>query len=216
MPAIPAVLVVTKGILAGSRITLSSCPCSIGRAEECDLTLADAGISRLHARIDRSFGRYSIIDLSSTNGTFVNGLRIDAPTPLQDGDEIRLGSAATMLFEDPASTDQIDLAELSISGIQIDQKRKEVFANGQMIDPPLSPSQYALVSLLVANMGEIVTREKIARIVWPGERYISDQMIDTLVSRLRKRLAEYGVDEHIITRRGFGLMLASQSPDTQA
>ena len=53
----------------------------------------DGGVSRLHARLTASGNEWSIEDLESTNFTFINRKRIPAktPTPLNDGDEIRLG-----------------------------------------------------------------------------------------------------------------------------
>ena len=72
--------------------------------------------------------------------------------------------------------------------------------------PSLSPSQYALLELLVRFEDKVVPREEVAEAVWPDEMHITDQMIDTLVSRLRKRLAPYDADHQIVTRRGFGLI----------
>ncbi len=59
------------------------------------LTLADSTVSGLHARIQRAGDRselFVIHDLGSTNGTFVNGRRIQGPTPLEDGGVLFLGS----------------------------------------------------------------------------------------------------------------------------
>jgi pSer/pThr/pTyr-binding forkhead associated (FHA) protein len=50
-------------------------------------------VSRRHARILVTGNRAVLEDLGSKNGTYVRGRRIDAPTPLKDGDEIRVGSA---------------------------------------------------------------------------------------------------------------------------
>jgi predicted component of type VI protein secretion system len=63
---------------------------TIGR-EGCDITLGDPDVSRRHAEIQVSNGDILINDLGSTNGTFVNGERIDQPRPLRDGDEVRIG-----------------------------------------------------------------------------------------------------------------------------
>src|SRR5580658_420119 len=67
--------------------------CVIGRLGQCDMVLADEGVSRQHARVvSLPKNGHSIVDLGSTNGTYVNGLRITEPTVLRDQDTINLGS----------------------------------------------------------------------------------------------------------------------------
>jgi predicted component of type VI protein secretion system len=69
---------------------------TIGR-EGCDITLGDPDVSRRHAEIQVSNGDILISDLGSTNGTFVNGERIDQPRTLKDGDEVRIGAVVWRL-----------------------------------------------------------------------------------------------------------------------
>ena len=69
---------------------------TIGR-EGCDITLGDPDVSRRHAEIQVSNGDILINDLGSTNGTFVNGERIDQPRALSDGDEVRIGAVVLRL-----------------------------------------------------------------------------------------------------------------------
>ena len=69
---------------------------TIGR-EGCDITLGDPDVSRRHAEIQVSNGDILINDLGSTNGTFVNGERIDQPRSLRDGDEVRIGAVVWRL-----------------------------------------------------------------------------------------------------------------------
>jgi DNA-binding winged helix-turn-helix (wHTH) protein len=63
-----------------------------GRDAECSLLVDGTTVSRRHARITVARGAATIEDLDSTNGTYVNGTRIRAPTPLVPGDEFALGS----------------------------------------------------------------------------------------------------------------------------
>lgn len=63
----------------------------IGRAPECSVCLDDEFVSNLHAKIYRVEGRYYVEDLGSTNGTYVNGRRINYPTELRAGDRIKVG-----------------------------------------------------------------------------------------------------------------------------
>ena len=67
-------------------------PITIGRAPGATLVIADARVSRLHARIDLSDGILSVRDLDSRNGTLVNARPIESPVPLAQGDEIDIGT----------------------------------------------------------------------------------------------------------------------------
>jgi pSer/pThr/pTyr-binding forkhead associated (FHA) protein len=74
----------------------------VGRAEtsvKCDVPIAHGTTSTRHANISCSGGQLSITCLGSTNGTYVNGRRIDAnvPTPLNDGDKVRFGGFTAYL-----------------------------------------------------------------------------------------------------------------------
>lgn len=64
----------------------------IGRLQDCQARFDDANVSRHHAELRRSGDSYSVIDLGSTNGTLVNGIRIAGETRLSDGDTIRVGN----------------------------------------------------------------------------------------------------------------------------
>jgi pSer/pThr/pTyr-binding forkhead associated (FHA) protein len=65
-----------------------------GRDAECSLVVDGTTVSRRHARITVAHGAATIEDLDSTNGTYVNGTRISAPTRLTLCDELALGSEA--------------------------------------------------------------------------------------------------------------------------
>ena len=66
---------------------------SIGYAKDNDIVLNASTVSRYHAVIRRRIGGYTLTDLESTNGTFVNGLRIKNPVGLKRGDDVRFGDA---------------------------------------------------------------------------------------------------------------------------
>ncbi len=75
---------------------------SIGRSKRNDLVLADQWLSRHHAEIRKTNGSFSIADLESRNGTYVNGQRIDGTISLNNTDVITLGDQ-TLKFLDEAS-----------------------------------------------------------------------------------------------------------------
>jgi predicted component of type VI protein secretion system len=74
----------------GREVTLLS-GITLGR-DGCDVVLSDPEVSRRHAVVAESPEGFTIEDLGSTNGTWVNGERIDHPQPLRAGDEIRFGN----------------------------------------------------------------------------------------------------------------------------
>ena len=63
----------------------------IGRSEEGEIVLVDPSVSRAHAVVEVGAGRAFVRDLGSTNGTYLNGRRIEAES-LRDGDELRFGN----------------------------------------------------------------------------------------------------------------------------
>ena len=79
----------TGSTLPGA-VSVLDTPFHIGRGETCELTLASTHVSRIHAIITSANGCYLIRDNKSTNGTFVNGVRIESQA-LNDGDRIGIG-----------------------------------------------------------------------------------------------------------------------------
>jgi hypothetical protein len=82
----------------GQRLSLIS-PTTIGRDEDqCQVALSnDTQVSRLHARLEESGGNWLLTDLGSSNGTFVNGVRIHTPTLVSPGDQIVVGGTTFAL-----------------------------------------------------------------------------------------------------------------------
>ncbi|MFP4321662.1 MAG: FHA domain-containing protein [Anaerolineales bacterium] len=195
------------------QVNLHAFPFTIGRARECNLVIDSPDVSRLHAQFEFDHQQVYITDLGSTNGTFLNNHPLDAHKPLRlrAGDEINIGNVAHLYFDDPATTAQVSEVRLPTPGLYLDDMAAQVFVIGQPLDPPLSPSQFSLLSLLYHNEDAVVTREEVRRYVWGTDTDVNDQTIDALVSRLRKRLTEVDDShEYIITRRGFGLMFRNR------
>lgn len=87
---LPTVLKVTNGAQAGVTIPLGS-GILIGRSGDCQLILDDDYCSTRHARLSLTPNGYQVEDLGSTNGTFVNNVRITTPTPFGTDDSLRIG-----------------------------------------------------------------------------------------------------------------------------
>ena len=76
--------------IGGSRRKLVEPVVVLGRSEQCDIVVDDAGASRRHAEIRRDGARYVLVDLESTNGVYVNGERTDHAV-LSHGDVVSIG-----------------------------------------------------------------------------------------------------------------------------
>ncbi len=78
----------------GRRLLLPPAGGTVGRSRECDVVLADTGISRQHAQIRPGGAGWEIEDLGSTNGVLVNGTPVTGRQALRSGDLIEFGSTA--------------------------------------------------------------------------------------------------------------------------
>ncbi|MEW6283381.1 MAG: GGDEF domain-containing protein [Candidatus Eremiobacterota bacterium] len=93
----PCILILT-GVDAGRLIKCERPVTVLGRTAEADVVLSDPGISRMHARIVvRPDGEVELADLGSTNGTFVEGNRVERQL-LRDGQVISLGPVVQLQF----------------------------------------------------------------------------------------------------------------------
>ncbi|HMK96801.1 MAG TPA: DUF3662 and FHA domain-containing protein [Acidimicrobiales bacterium] len=89
----------------GRRVVLEQDVVTLGRLPECDLAIADSGVSRRHAEVRRGpDNSWVVADLGSTNGTKVNGLRVSGTRQLESGDEITVGSTHVRFEAAAAST----------------------------------------------------------------------------------------------------------------
>lgn len=106
------ILSVIAGPDKGRRFELpSNEPQLIGRSSEA-LQLGDNTISRRHAELTPDDGAWYIRDLSSQNGTYVNGVRIAERTKLRLGDQIRCGSTLFSYGHSGADEDELDLVRV--------------------------------------------------------------------------------------------------------
>lgn len=86
----------------------------IGKGPRNDLVIADPSVSTAHSVLRRENEAYTIADLGSRNGTFVNGERVTSPRRLSHGDVIGMGlSKLTFRLSDYSETGAIDLDELA-------------------------------------------------------------------------------------------------------
>lgn len=97
-----ATLLVLQGVDQGKRAALDASVVSLGRSPQNGLRILDTEVSRKHAELRREGTRWTLADLSSSNGTFVNGQPIRTVT-LRNGDQIQIGRTI-LLFSDASAS----------------------------------------------------------------------------------------------------------------
>ncbi|MET0469065.1 MAG: FHA domain-containing protein [Aeromicrobium sp.] len=98
LPAGSAMLLVQRGPDSGARFLLDSEVVSVGRYPDSDIFLDDISVSRRHGTFTRSGSGYTVTDLGSLNGTYVNRDRIDGEVALSGGDEVQIGKYRLIYF----------------------------------------------------------------------------------------------------------------------
>jgi len=74
-------------------------------------------------------------------------------------------------------------------------------------DIELTRNEFKILQLLMKNKGKIVTRDRIMRVLWESEYFISENTLTVNVNRLRKRLEELGLKDFIVTKKSQGYMI---------
>jgi DNA-binding response OmpR family regulator len=100
------------------------------------------------------------------------------------------------LVAEPSDKDAI----LQFENLKIDTTRKKVFLDDAPVD--LTKKELEMLLLLVSHPGRVYSREDILTAVWSDDVYVLDRTIDVNITRLRKKLGDFG--QHIVTRLGYG------------
>lgn len=170
---------------------VTSLPFQIGRLTENDLKLMDPTVSSRHAELFKSDGQLLVRDLKSTNGSFVNGHRVnETPAPLKNGDFLQLGNVRMQVLlqdqMDSPNTVSIDVSNTFSAYTHFDE-----LLTGAGIIPHFQP---------VMNLGtkEIIGFEILARSSFPGLETPLDMFRIAAErdqqSELSRILREVGVD----------------------
>ncbi|MCX4246411.1 tetratricopeptide repeat protein [Paraliomyxa miuraensis] len=171
----PAFLTVLTGELVGTVFEVPMGMSLIGRHDNAQVRLPDDGVSRRHAKIVREpDGSAKLVDLDSTNGTYINGRRIHAEG-LREGDRIRVGQSATLDFRydyrDSKARDDMALRPADTKPIPMDAS-------------PLGPSAgHDDISSTLDDLGKVYSKH--------GDH---DAAISTFRRNLQVRELKFGKD----------------------
>jgi len=194
----------------------------VGRDENCDITISDRQVSRFHAKFEILKDRQvRIVDLDSKNGTYIIGERINRPCVLSDGDAIKIALIQELVFVNSDATLPLDIRAIQpkfkTQKLFLDEKARRIWIGEKELIPPLSVSQYKLLTLLYQFENTVVSREKIVQRVWGEDEAVgvTEQALDALVRRLRMRLVKNDpTHEYIVTIRGVGFIFKNDFFET--
>ena len=120
-----AKFLVRSGSMKGQRLYVRVPIVNIGRAEYCDIVIPDDSVSSQHAKLTRREGVWILTDLGSTNGTLVDGEKVEGDVPLAPGAFVRFGDVQ-LVFEptDDAADINAPKATRTISAVKLQDLNK--------------------------------------------------------------------------------------------
>lgn len=214
LPSPAPLLVIRRQDANPTQIEWSRSVITIGRDSANDIIIDHPLASRRHARLEHDENGYLVRDLESTNGTYVNGDRVEGARSLHNQDRIWVADTE-IVFNDPEATQKGPLPLEVLKRVRaaveeplrIDSRAKEVYIGGQRLEPPLTVKEFQLLELLYTHRGQVISKDEIAKSVWDYEVY-DYNAIDALVYRLRQRVeTDPGNPRFLVTVRGFGYKL---------
>ena len=186
---------------AGEEFMLTEASNSIGRTEDNYILLTEDSISRNHAKIVNVNLNYFVVDLGSSNGTFVNNKKIQGQVPLHGGDLIRFGSDVSFVFV-PA-TQRVDLAAYANAGPKRNDNRMFIgFFLGLLIFIVVAVA--LVVGLLMSRCSEPQEPQEVAQ----------ESALEKFESRLNeaKNLADR---QHFEAAKNITMALLKENPDNK-
>lgn len=98
------------------------------------------------------------------------------------------------------SRTEMDGDSITYNGLRLDLLKHKCYIDGQEVQ--LTKKEMEIMVLFLRNSGRVLSREEILHNVWSDEVVVLDRTIDVNITRLRKKIGEYG--KFIVTRQGYG------------
>lgn len=109
---------------------------------------------------------------------------------------------AVLRRSDQTSDIALEAASIKMAGIELDIEKKRLIVDGVKED--LTPIEFQLLHILMKNPGRIFGRDQFLDYIWRDVN-VTDRTVDVHITRLRKKLGNYG--KYLITRKGYGYCL---------
>ena len=205
---------VNKGIDGISMIPINASSVIAGNSDAVDIKLENRFVSRRHFQVRFESDVFYISDLGSTNGTYLNGNKLNPNEEqiLRDGDMVGLGVDEVLLFfSGPVGTVRIDTAVIARANrgndgdLVVDASSRDVWVRDKKL-PSLPRKEFDILERLFQNRSQAVSRDEIAAAGWPERPDdVPNSDIDQYIRRLRRKLEENpSKPEIILTRVGYG------------
>ena len=187
---------------SGQEHLLENAVTRMGRAVENEIVILDKRSTREHANVRKDGRKLILEDQGSTNGTYLNGERLQQAVQLRDGDQIKVGDVA-FTFHDPEGT----TVETPFPELDVNLESAEVRVNRRLVQ--LSSKEFALLAYLYENRGKVCSKDEIGQVVWSEyQEGVFDYQIENLVRRLRTKIeTDPNTPQLLITMRGLGYKL---------
>ena len=219
-------LVILHGHTTGLTLRLDADQTIIGRGVQANIVLKDDVASREHAVIKRreaedGSSQYYINDLASTNGTFLNDVRIASQQLLHTGDRIKIGthllkfvSSSDLEAESPepshpSSSDERERSqETARPALYFDSFHLpgdvDLLYNGEEV-VPLEPRAVQVLRYLAQNHERVVPKEELLDTIWP-DVFTTDGVLKRAISQVRRALGDDADESRFVEtyhRRGY-------------
>ena len=202
-----AVIIVLKGASVGLALKLESDRSVIGRGQTAQLVLSDPAASREHSEVVRRIlpdgvEEYSLRDLSSTNGSFINGTPVDGERRLKDGDKIKIGDhllrfclmddlELEVMLKTMRDTGQIPAAQVveavRFSPFKIPRDVDLLYRDESVV--PLEPRAVKVLRYLAEHNERVVKKDELLEAVWP-DVFTTDGVLKKAISQARRALCD--------------------------
>lgn len=112
-------------------------------------------------------------------------------------------SAASLRYGEMGAKENVLVFSAGGSGaLVLDLDRKECLVDGKEV--PFTKLEFEVLALLLSSPGQVFSREKILRTVWPDDTIVLDRTVDVNITRIRKKIGRYG--ECLRTKFGYGYL----------
>ncbi len=198
-------IVVLSGPLAGRFIKVPREGGVIGRDPDVEISLPDPGISRRHARLKKTSKGFSLFDLQSRYGIFVDGQRLKSHT-IRDGDRVQLSGETTIRirYQDPKEIEILDrFYETSLKDKLTKVSNRRYFIRRLEQEIAYARRHRTRLTILLADLDHFkrINEEHGERVGDEVLKSVGRTLEDTV--RFEDLCARYGGDEFIVLSRGF-------------